>query len=111
MKHYKRYLFAVVLILYLQHNLRLTEIETTENMIDYKGGFVVLQLLKINLYVSPAYPFDTFIVDLSLVHFETWNLQLTFITFVTKICDDRTDGSLSDLNTSAVNYFPRFCIS
>jgi len=33
-------------------------------MIDYKRGFVVLQLLKINLYISPTYPLDTFNVDL-----------------------------------------------
>jgi len=44
--------------------LRLNEIEKTENMIDSKRGFVVLQLLKINLYISPAYPLETFNVDL-----------------------------------------------
>lgn len=44
--------------------MRLTEIETTEDMIDYQRGFVVLQPLKHNLYVSAAYPLDTFKVDL-----------------------------------------------
>lgn len=44
--------------------MRLTEIETTENTIDYQRGFVVLQLLKNNLYISAAYPLDTFDVDL-----------------------------------------------